>query len=75
MILNIQLHIYRFSLTVGLFSSSRSTETYLRGEELRFKSCVITVRQSSSILQEVEIARLYQQISFHISFACVNTIG
>ncbi len=32
---------------VSLFGSSRSTETYLGGEELRFESCVITVQQSS----------------------------
>ncbi len=33
-ITHIQLHIYGFSWMVGLFSSSRSTETYLRGEDL-----------------------------------------
>ncbi len=36
---------------VSLFGSSRSTETYLGGEEFRFESRVITVRQNSSNLQ------------------------
>ncbi len=35
---------------VSLFGSSWSTETYLGGEEIRFESRVITVRQSSSNL-------------------------
>ncbi len=39
---------------MGLFGSSRSTETYLRGEELRLQSCVtsitVRVRQNSSNL-------------------------
>ncbi len=75
-ITHIQLRIYGFSLIVSLFGSSRSTETYLGGEELQFESCVITVRQSSSNLhKEVEMARLHQQIRFYISFSFVNTIG
>ncbi len=49
-ITNIQLHIYGFSKTVSLFGSSRSTETYLEGKELRFESRVITVLTSSSNL-------------------------
>ncbi len=49
-------------------------ETCFGGEELRFKSCVITVQQSGSNLhyKEVEITRLHQQIRFYISFAFVN---
>ncbi len=39
-----------FHKPVSLFGSSRSTETYLGGEELRFESCVTTVRQNSSNL-------------------------
>ncbi len=35
---------------VTLFGSSRSSETYLRGEELRFVSRVITVQKSRSNL-------------------------
>ncbi len=35
---------------MDLFDSSRSTETYFGGEEFRFESRVITVRQSSSNL-------------------------
>ncbi len=49
-IARIQPRIYGFSLIVSLFGSSQSTETYLGGEELRFESRVITVRQSSSNL-------------------------
>ncbi len=49
-IAHIQPLIYGFSVTVSLFGSSLITEMYLGGEELRFESCVITVRQSSSNL-------------------------
>ncbi len=42
-IAHIQPHISGFSETVSLFGSSRSTETYLRGEERRFESRVTTV--------------------------------
>ncbi len=49
-IAHIQRHIYGFSSMVGLFGSSRSTETYLGGEELRFDSRVTTVQQNSSNL-------------------------
>ncbi len=49
-ITHIQLHIYGFSQTVSLFGSSRSTETYLGGEEFRLETHVITVQQSSSNL-------------------------
>ncbi len=49
-IAHIQPRIYGFSYTVSLFGSSRSMETYFRGEELQYESHVITVRQSSSNL-------------------------
>ncbi len=35
----IQLHMYGFLYSVGLFGSSRSIEFDLRGEELGYKSC------------------------------------
>ncbi len=43
-ITHVQLYINVFSETVGLFPSTRSPETYLKGEELRFKSCLTTFR-------------------------------
>ncbi len=50
---------------------------YLRGEELRFESRVITVwqKQFKSAYKEVEMARLHQQMYFYISYAFVNTTG
>ncbi len=49
-IAHIQLHIYGFSRTVHLFCSSQIMEAYLGGEELRFESRFVTVRQNSSNL-------------------------
>ncbi len=75
-ITHIQVHIDGFLLMVNLFCSSRSTQTYLRSEELRLESHVTTVQQNSSNLhKEVQIAWLHQQVQFYISFAFVNTIG
>ncbi len=54
-IAHIQLHIHGFSLAVSLFGSSRSTETYLGGEELQFKS----TKQFKSAYKEVKIEWLY----------------
>ncbi len=76
-IVHIQLHIYGFSWTVSLFGSSRSTETYLGGKELRFEFREITVRQSSSNLH-IRMLKWHGCINkyvFYISFAFVNTIG
>ncbi len=50
-IAHVQPRIYEFSLTVSLFGSSRSMETYLGGEELWFESRVIMDCQNSSNLQ------------------------
>ncbi len=64
-ITHLQLQIYMFLLTVSLFGSSRSTETYLRGEELRLESRVITVRQCSSNLH-------IRKLKWH---SCINKYG
>ncbi len=63
--------------TVRLFGSSRSTDTYLRGEELRFEYRVTTVRQNSSKLNIMKLKwhGCINKIRFFISFAFVNTIG
>ncbi len=55
---------------LSFFGSSRSTETYLGGEELRFESHIIINHGSTKWLKyaykEVEIARLHQQICVYI---------
>ncbi len=54
-ITHIQPRIYVFSWTVSLFGSSRSTEMYLGGEELRFDKTVFR-----SAYKEVEMVLLHQ---------------
>ncbi len=60
-----------------LFGSSRSTETYLGGEELRFESRVTTVRQNSfkSADKELKWHGCINKYVFYTSYAFVNTIG
>ncbi len=55
-ITHIQLHIYGFSLTVSLFGSSRTTETYLGGEDSRSNHS--STKQFKSAYKEVEMAHL-----------------
>ncbi len=46
-------------------------ETYLRGEELRFESCVTKVWQNSSNLNHKEVSRFMNPLSHSDVFVCV----